>query len=185
MSVDYYAFLDLSNIVTEVIPGPVQAGSGINWEVYYTQQRGLTCKRTSIDGSFRKNYAGIGYSYDAPLDAFIPPIPGPPEYWQLNTLTCQWVNTPAGAEFYITQAVKGHLDFVVFSQRQYDNIVSCISYETDPNTQWANEAAAAKAWRSSVWAKVIEIQQQVASGQRPIPTPNEVIAELPVIQWPA
>lgn len=185
MSVNYYAFLNLSNIVVEVIPGPIQAGSDINWEVFYTQQRGLTCKRTAMDGSIRKNYAGIGYSYNPTLDAFIPPIPGPTEYWQLNTLTCQWINTPAGAEFYITESVKNHLDFIVFSQRQYDTIVSCTSYENDPNPLWAAEALAAKNWRSAVWAKVYEIQQQVQSGQRPIPTPSEVISELPVIQWPA
>jgi len=184
MSVDYYAFLDLSNIVTEVIPGPVQAGSDINLETLYTQQRGLTCKRTAIDGSFRKNYAGIGYTYDATLDAFIPPIPGPPEYWQLDTLTCQWIQTPAGAQFYITEAVKQHLDTVA-GERQYDGIVSLIGYLESPVPQWAAEASAGNVWRSAVWVKVYEIQQQVASGQRPIPTPTEVIAELPVIQWPA
>jgi len=184
MSVDYYAFLDQSNVVIEVIPGPVQAGSDINWEVFYTQQRGLTCKRTSIDGSFRKNYAGIGYSYDATLDAFIPPIPGPLEYWQLNTLTCQWIQTAVGAQFYITEAVKQHLDTVA-GERQYDGIVSLIGYLDSPVAQWAAEASAGNVWRSAVWVKVYEIQQQVASGQRPIPTPTEVIAELPLIQWPA
>lgn len=183
MSVDYYAFLNLSNIVVEVIPGPVQAGSDINWEVFYTQQRGLTCKRTAMDGSIRKNYAGIGYSYDPSLDAFIPPIPGPPEYWQLNTLTCQWVNTPAGSQYYITEAVKQHLDAVA-GQRQYDTIDSLIGYLQSPNSLWAAEASAGNVWRSAVWAKVIEIEKQVQSGQRPIPTPMEVIAELPVIQWP-
>lgn len=184
MSVDYYAFLNLSNIVVEVIPGPIQAGSDINWEVFYTQQRGLTCKRTAMDGSIRKNYAGIGYSYDATLDAFIPPIPGPPEYWQLNTLTCQWANTAAGSQYYITEAVKQHLDTVA-GERQYDGIVSLIGYLNSPVAQWAAEAAAGNVWRSAVWVKVYEIQQQVQSGRRPIPTPIEVVAELPVIQWPA
>lgn len=36
----------------------------------------------------RKNYAGIGYSYDTDLDAFIPPKPYPS--WLLNTQTCLW-----------------------------------------------------------------------------------------------
>lgn len=36
----------------------------------------------------RKNYAGIGYSYDATLDAFIPPQEYPS--WTLNTETCLW-----------------------------------------------------------------------------------------------
>lgn len=181
----YYATLNAESIVTSVFPGKDPGEDGVaNWETEYSKITGKTCKATSYTGSFRKNFAGIGYSYDPTLDAFIPPIPGPPEYWQLDTLTCKWVNTAAGAQFYITEAVKSHLDSIVFSQRQYDNIGSCISYETDPDPLWAAEAVAAKVWRSAVWKKVIEIQQQVLSGQRPIPSPMEVIAELPVIQWP-
>jgi hypothetical protein len=183
MSVDYYAFLNLKNIVVEVIPGPVQANSGINWETYYTSQRGLTCKRTAIDGSIRKNYAGIGFKYSPELDAFIPPLPGPSEYWVLLLNTCRWIQTPAGTQYYIVEAVKGHIQSVV-SQRQYDSIVSLKSYLQSTNPQWAAEAAAGNVWNDAVWAKVIDIQTQVASGQRPIPTPTEVIAELPVIQWP-
>ena len=38
----------------------------------------------------RKNYAGIGYTYDATRDAFIPPQPDPT--WTLDEATCQWVN---------------------------------------------------------------------------------------------
>jgi hypothetical protein len=51
-------------------------GSTTNW------------KQTSYNANFRKNYAGIGYTYDPVLDAFIPPQP----YlsWLLNTTTCQW-----------------------------------------------------------------------------------------------
>ena len=45
-------------------------------------------KQTSYNASFRKNYAGIGFTYDLVLDAFIPPQPYPS--WVLNTLTCQW-----------------------------------------------------------------------------------------------
>lgn len=45
-------------------------------------------KQTSYNANFRKNYAGIGYTYDAVLDAFIVPKPYPS--WLLNTETCQW-----------------------------------------------------------------------------------------------
>jgi hypothetical protein len=45
-------------------------------------------KQTSYNGTFRKNYAGIGYTYDRTLDAFIPPQPYPS--WWLNTGTCLW-----------------------------------------------------------------------------------------------
>lgn len=45
-------------------------------------------KQTSYNANFRKNFAGIGYTYDPVLDAFIPPQPYPS--WLLNTTTCQW-----------------------------------------------------------------------------------------------
>jgi len=43
---------------------------------------------TKMDGSIRKNYAGIGFSYDQGRDAFIPPQPFPS--WALNETTCRW-----------------------------------------------------------------------------------------------
>ena len=59
-------------------------------------------KQTSYNGNIRKNYAGIGYSYDAVRDAFIPPQPYPS--WPLNELTCLWespVPYPADGAFCI------------------------------------------------------------------------------------
>jgi hypothetical protein len=49
---------------------------------------GGTWKQTSYNGTIRKNYAGIGYTYDADIDAFVPPQPYPS--WALNTDTAQW-----------------------------------------------------------------------------------------------
>ena len=43
---------------------------------------------TKEDGSIRKNYAGIGFSYDSTRNAFIPPQPYPS--WTLNESTCRW-----------------------------------------------------------------------------------------------
>ena len=51
-------------------------------------------KQTSYNGRIRKNYAGIGYTYDSQRDAFIPPQPYPS--WTLIEATCQW--TPPIAE---------------------------------------------------------------------------------------
>lgn len=71
----HYAFLDENNIVTEVITGrnEDEVVDGIsNWEEYYGNFRGQTCKRTSYNSNIRKNYAGIGYTYDESRDAFIP-----------------------------------------------------------------------------------------------------------------
>ena len=51
-------------------------------------EEGITWKQTSYNHNIRKNYAGIGYSYDAGRDAFIPPKPY--ASWVLNETTCQW-----------------------------------------------------------------------------------------------
>lgn len=45
-------------------------------------------RQTSYNGNFRKNYAGVGYTFDPVIDAFIPPQPYPS--WLLNTQTAQW-----------------------------------------------------------------------------------------------
>ena len=47
-----------------------------------------TWLETKMDGSIRKNYAGIGFTYDKTRDAFIPPQPYPS--WTLNESTCRW-----------------------------------------------------------------------------------------------
>lgn len=49
---------------------------------------GGTWVQTSYNANFRKNYAGIGYTWDAARDAFIPPQPFPS--WVINEGTCQW-----------------------------------------------------------------------------------------------
>jgi len=90
----HYAFLDDNNVVTDVIVGrhEYETVDGISdWETYYGEFRGQRCVRTSYNGNIRKNYAGIGYTYDESRDAFIPPQPYPS--WVLNEDTCHW-NAP-------------------------------------------------------------------------------------------
>jgi hypothetical protein len=86
----HYAFLDENNIVTEVIVGidETELIEGKHPEAWYEEFRGQTCKRTSYNGNYRKNYAGLGYRYDEDLDAFIPPKPYPS--WTLNKETALW-----------------------------------------------------------------------------------------------
>jgi hypothetical protein len=94
----HYAFLDENNIVTEVIVGKNENEDGIDWEVAYGNFRNQVCKRTSYNTHggvhtfggvpFRKNYAGLGYTYDATRDAFIPP--NSYQSWSLNEDTCLW-----------------------------------------------------------------------------------------------
>jgi hypothetical protein len=73
----HYAFLDDSNIVTEVIVGidETETIEGLTPEEWYKEFRGQTCVRTSYNGNIRYNYAGIGYTYDWIDDAFIAPMP--------------------------------------------------------------------------------------------------------------
>ncbi len=86
----HYAFLNEVNIVTEVIVGidETELIEGLDPETWYGNFRGQACKRTSYNGNIRKNYAGIGYTYDEARDAFIAPQPS--ESHILNEDTCQW-----------------------------------------------------------------------------------------------
>jgi hypothetical protein len=87
----HYAFLDENNIVTEVITGrnEDEIVDGVSdWEKYYGEFRNQKCVRTSYNSRIRKNYAGIGYSYDENRDAFIAPKPF--DSWLLDEDTCQW-----------------------------------------------------------------------------------------------
>jgi len=73
----HYAFLNDNNIVTEVITGidENELIEGLHPEIWYGNFRGQVCKRTSYNNRYRKNYAGIGMSYDPQRDAFIPSKP--------------------------------------------------------------------------------------------------------------
>jgi hypothetical protein len=87
----HYAFLDENNIVTEVIVGRHEyevVDEISDWEAHYAEFRGQVCKRTSYNGNYRKNYAGIGYTFDAAKDAFIAPKPF--NSWVLDEDTCRW-----------------------------------------------------------------------------------------------
>lgn len=84
-----------NNIVTKVIVvsnqdildenGQESEQKGID---FCSNLLGGTWIQTSYNGKIRKNYAGIGYKYDATLDAFIPPQPY--ASWVLDEATCQW-----------------------------------------------------------------------------------------------
>ncbi len=98
----HYAFLDENNIVTEVITGKDETDTSHDWEQYYGAIRGQVCKRTSYNNNIRKNYAGIGYTYDPARDAFIAPQPYPS--FVLDEVTCRWgapVPYPQDGKLYI------------------------------------------------------------------------------------
>ena len=87
----HYAFLDENNIVTEVITGidETELIEGLDTETWYGNFRNQVCKRTSYNGKIRKNYAGIGFTYDETRDAFI--APKPDSQIGFDEETCQWI----------------------------------------------------------------------------------------------
>lgn len=108
----HYALLNEQNVVVQVIVGKDETDTSHNWEEFYSIETGHRCLRTSYnthgnkhtgDGQpFRGNYAGIGYSYDETLDAFIPPQPY--ASWSLDPTSCLWIAPvpyPDDGKFYI------------------------------------------------------------------------------------
>ncbi len=80
----HYAFLDENNIVTEVIVGidETELIEGLDPETWYGNFRNQVCKRTSYNNNIRKQYAGVGYTYNVDADVFIVPQPYPS--WSLD-----------------------------------------------------------------------------------------------------
>lgn len=102
----HYAFLDENNIVTEVIVGKDETEliEGLDPETWYSNFRGQVCKRTSYNNNIRGTYAGIGFSYSAEEDIFIPPQPYPswtrngsiwqaPKPYPTDGLMYEWVES--------------------------------------------------------------------------------------------
>jgi hypothetical protein len=91
----HYGQLDSNNVVTQVIVidnKDTADANGVEKEyigaAFCERLFGGTWKQTSYNGTMRKNYAGIGYTFDSTRDAFIPPKPF--LSWTLNEDTCQW-----------------------------------------------------------------------------------------------
>jgi hypothetical protein len=116
MNMAHYAFIDSNNIVTQVIVGrnEDEVIDGISdWEAHYAEVMGQRCVRTSYNHNIRKQYAGIGFTYDEAADVFVQPQPFPSwsldsnHDWQAPTAkpegnymwdeeTLAWVAIPAG-----------------------------------------------------------------------------------------
>ena len=102
----HYVILDKNNTVIDGHVGRDETdivldtnGNPIDWEIYYGAKRTSYNTRGGIHfqngepspdqtKAFRKNYAGIGYTYDEVRDAFIPPQPYPS--WILHEASCLW-----------------------------------------------------------------------------------------------
>jgi hypothetical protein len=83
----HFAEIDENNIVLRVLVTDNDApNEGYDWLV---ENLGGTWIQTSYNSRIRKNYAGIGFTYDEDRDAFIPPKPF--DTWLLDEETCLWV----------------------------------------------------------------------------------------------
>ena len=86
----HFAEIDQNNIVLRVTVGD-NAMSDQEAHDWLIRNLGGTWVQTSYNGNIRKNFAGVGYTYDQQRDAFIPPQPFPS--WVLDEATCRW-NAP-------------------------------------------------------------------------------------------
>jgi len=101
----HYAWLDQNNTVINVTVGVDEnviqqdiGGSTEAWEAFYSEATGYNVKRTSYNNKIRKQYAGIGYKYDAVNDVFIAPQPF--ESWSLDKNFDWQAPTPKPEGFY-------------------------------------------------------------------------------------
>jgi hypothetical protein len=81
-------------------------------------------------------------------------------------------------------AIETHVDATA-TAKAYGGTASLASYVNSSVPAWAAEAAAFVAWRDAVWLYAYAEMAKVQAAQRAQPTVAELIAELPVIQWPA
>lgn len=116
----HFARLNANNIVTEVIvvdnkntataEGVEEEWIGQAFCVRLFGGSENNWKQTSYNARFRKNYAGIGFTYDPVLDAFIRPQPNP--QCILDPETCQWNCPPDNYQSYTWNAATNTWDLV-------------------------------------------------------------------------
>lgn len=105
----HFAELDENNVVTRVIVvgnADTSDANGVEKEhigaAFCERLLGGTWKQTSYNGNMRKRYAGIGFTYNEALDAFVPPKPF--ASWTLNNTTADWeapVAMPTDGKVYV------------------------------------------------------------------------------------
>jgi len=116
----HFAKLDENNIVTQVIvvdnKDITDPFTGQEDEIlgiaFCKKLLGGNWVQTSYNGNIRKRYAGINYTYNKAIDAFVPPKPF--ESWVLNTETADW-ESPVGPAPALTEA-----ETAAFSRYEWD-----------------------------------------------------------------
>ena len=131
----HFAKLDENNVVTQVIvvdnKDITDPHTGQEDEIlgiaFCKKLLGGNWKQTSYNNSMRVRYAGIGYSYNAALDAFVPPQPY--ASWTLDNESADWVS-PLGAAPEHTEAEVEALSFYRWDEE---------AYQADNTTGWVLE----------------------------------------------
>ena len=95
----------------------------------------------------------------------------------------QNVLTPAQIDASFTASIQQRLDDFART-RNYDNILSACTYATSTVAKFKAEGQYAVEARDATWTKCYEVLAAVEGGTRPMPTMEELIAELPVLTWP-
>lgn len=85
----HWAEIDETNTVLRVLVGDNDDPAGDEGYQWLLDNLGGIWVKTSYNGNIRKNFAGIGYTYDEARDAFI--APKPEGDWVLDENICQWV----------------------------------------------------------------------------------------------
>ena len=104
------------------------------------------------------------------------------EYYEVVAIPFH-VPTEEELQEYFEDGVEAWMNTVV-AERHYDSIDTCIGrYLYSPNEKYRREATAVMEWNTLVWDKCWDILKEVKEGKRAIPTLEEVIAELPKLDW--
>ena len=83
---------------------------------------------------------------------------------------------------HLTQVVQNYMDKTV-QTRGYDNIHTACTYANSTDETFKAEGTACVAWRDAVWRKCYDILAEVKAGTRAVPTAEELISELPKLEW--
>lgn len=87
----HWAEVDENNVVTRVLVGDNNDPAGDEGYQWLLDNLGGRWIKTSYNATIRKNYAGIGFTYDSERDAFIPPKPEcHSDLVRLDEKTCTW-----------------------------------------------------------------------------------------------
>ena len=83
---------------------------------------------------------------------------------------------------HLTQVVQNYMDKTV-QTRGYDNIHTACTYANSTDETFKAEGAACVVWRDAGWRKCYDILAEVQAGARAVPSAEELISELPKLEW--